>query len=70
MQAAPSFLLDANTFTWMDLHVCLLYIPRVGVIIDCPQKDLFCDNVTVISMSWMGVSEKVDDDNDNDNDNN
>ena len=36
--------------------------PRVGVIIDCPQKDLFNDARDVIITSQMAVSEMVNDD--------
>ena len=35
------------------------YSPRVGVINDCPQKDLFHDPCDVIIMSRMAISEVV-----------
>ena len=39
--------------------------PREGVIIDCPQKDLFHDPRDVIMISRMAVSDWADNDNDN-----
>ena len=42
---------DTEPFIWL--------LPREGVIIECPQNDLFHNVVTVILKSQMGVSEMV-----------
>ena len=39
------------------------FTARVGVIIDCPQKDLFHNFMNVISTSKKAISEMVDSDN-------
>ena len=51
------------------MQICQLFIvlkqpvARVGLIINCPQKDLFHNLVTVIITSQTVVSEMVDKDN-------
>ena len=49
-----------------SVQYALQFKARVGVIIDCPQKDLFHDLMNVILMSRMALSEMADNKNDKD----
>ena len=60
-----SWLANHNYLTRQELTNWKLLEPRVSVIFDCPQKDLFYDLMNVILTSRAAVSEMVDNDNDN-----
>ena len=48
---------------WTRCSVWLWSAPRVGIIINCPQKDLFHDPCDVIIISWMAtISQRLDSD--------
>ena len=48
---------------YLGLHQEQYCEPRQGIIIDCPQKDLFHNLINVILTSRITISEMVDNDN-------
>ena len=62
MESSGRFVKIEQDHWWASI---VTFRPRVGVIFDCPQNDLYLDRRDAIMTSNMAFSEMANNDNDN-----